>query len=288
MTTTAHLPAPRGVWLRSRLPRPGIVLAALFLLVVAVAAVVPGLLAAQDPLAIGTDPGFLPPFASTAHLLGTDQEGRDVLSRLAHGTAPSLVMGLGATGIAVIGGAVLGLLAGLGTRATETVVMRVLDVVLAIPELLLALIVIALLGTGTEHALLAVGVATIPYYSRMVRAQTHVVRRSGYVEAATGLGIHQASVIWRHVLPNAIKPVLVLATIGVGTAIAVGASLSFLGLGAQPPAPEWGSMLAAGVQYISVDWMLVAIPAVVITLTVLSVTVLGRDLRRRAEGRTAR
>jgi peptide/nickel transport system permease protein len=95
-------------------------------------------------------------------------------------------------------------------------------------------------------------------------------------------------VIWRHVLPNAIKPVLVLATIGVGTAIAVGASLGFLGLGAQPPEAEWGSMLAAGVQYIAVDWMLVAIPGAVITLTVLSVTVLGRDLRRRAEGRTAR
>jgi peptide/nickel transport system permease protein len=287
MTTVAHLPAPRSVWLRGRLPRPGVVLAALFLLVVAVAAVVPGLLADQDPLAIGTDPAFLPPFASTAHLLGTDQTGRDVFSRLVHGTAPSLVMGIGATGIALVGGAVLGLLAGLGSRATETVVMRVLDIVLAIPELLLALIVIALLGTGTEHALLAVGVATIPYYARMVRAQTHVVRRSGYVEAATGLGIHRAGVIWRHVLPNAIKPVLVLATIGVGTAIAVGASLGFLGLGAQPPAPEWGSMLAAGVQYISIDWMLVAIPGVTITLTVLSVTVLGRDLRRRAEGKAA-
>ncbi|GAA3100385.1 ABC transporter permease [Pseudonocardia yunnanensis] len=287
MTTTAHLPAPRSVWLRGRLPRPGVVLSAVFLLVAAVAAVAPGLIADQDPLAVGADPGFLPPFASTAHLLGTDHAGRDVFSRLVHGTAPSLVMGLGATGIALVGGAVLGLLAGLGSRATETVVMRVLDIVLAIPELLLALIVIALLGTGTEHALLAVGVATIPYYARMVRAQTHVVRRSGYVEAATGLGIHRAAVIWRHVLPNAIKPVLVLATIGVGTAIAVGASLGFLGLGAQPPAPEWGSMLAAGVQYISIDWMLVAIPGVTITLTVLSVTVLGRDLRRRAEGKAA-
>jgi peptide/nickel transport system permease protein len=265
--------------------RPGLVLAALFLLLLAVAALAPGLLAPQDPLAVGGDPGFLPPFLSPGHPLGTDQEGRDMFSRLVHGTGASLVMGLGATGIAVVAGTILGLLAGLGTRFAESLIMRLLDIVLSIPELLLALIVIALLGTGVEHALIAVGVASTPYYARMVRAQTHVVRRSGYVEAATGLGLHRALVVWRHVLPNAIRPWAVLATLGIGTAIAVGASLGFLGLGAQPPAPEWGSMLAAGVQYISVDWMLVAFPAVVITLTVLSVTVLGRALRRRAEGR---
>jgi peptide/nickel transport system permease protein len=265
--------------------RPGLVLAVAYLAVLVVAALAPGLLAHQDPLAIGLDPGFLRPFTSGAHLFGTDQDGRDMFSRMVHGTRASLEMGLGATGIGVVGGTFLGLLAGLGTRFTEAFVMRLIDVVLAIPDLLLALVVIALLGSGTVDALVAVGVASVPYYARMVRAQTHVVRRSAYVEAATALGQHRWTVIRRHVLPNAVKPLVVLATIGVGTAIGVGASLSFLGLGAKPPAPEWGSMLSTGIQYISNDWTLVALPAAAITLTVLAVTVTGRAVKRRTEGR---
>jgi peptide/nickel transport system permease protein len=167
----------------------------------------------------------------------------------------------------------------------ESVIMRVIDVVLAIPALLLALVVIALMGTGTTDALCAVGVASVPAYARMIRAQTHVVRKTAYVEAATALGARHVAVIWRHVVPNAIKPVLVLATLGVGTAIGYGASLSFLGLGTQPPAAEWGSMLANGIQYINNDWVMVLIPGLAVTMTVLTVTVFGRDLRRRSEGR---
>lgn len=270
---------------RTRRWRPGLGLAVLYLAVLALAALAPGLLTHTDPLAVGTDPGFLRPFTSPAHLLGTDQDGRDLFSRMVYGTRASLEMGLGATAIGVVGGTVLGLLAGLGTRFTEALVMRLIDVVLAIPDLLLALVVIALLGSGTVDALVAVGVAGVPYYARMVRAQTHVVRRSAYVEAATALGLRRWTVIRRHVLPNATKPLVVLATIGVGTAIGVGASLSFLGLGAKPPAPEWGSMLSAGIQYISNDWTLAAVPAVAITLTVLAVTVTGRAIKRRSEGR---
>lgn len=270
---------------RSRRWRPGLSLAVLYLALLAAAALAPGLLTHVDPLAVGADPGFLPPFASATHLLGTDQDGRDLFSRMVYGTRASLEMGLGATAIGVIGGTFLGLLAGLGTRFTEGLVMRLIDVVLAIPDLLLALVVIALLGSGTVDALVAVGVASVPYYARMVRAQTHVVRRSAYVEASTALGLRRATVIRRHVLPNATRPLVVLATIGVGTAIGVGASLSFLGLGAKPPAPEWGSMLSTGIQYITNDWELAAIPAVAITLTVLAVTVTGRAIKRRSEGR---
>jgi peptide/nickel transport system permease protein len=285
MTITGYPTASRLAWLRVRLPRPGVALAWLFLFLLVLAALVPGLLASQDPLGVGGDPGFLPPF-SAGHLLGTDQEGRDMFSRLVHGTGASLSMGLGATAIGVVGGTTLGLLAGLGTRFTESLVMRLIDIVLAIPELLLALVVIAILGAGTVDALIAVGVATIPYYARMVRAQTHVVRRSHYVEAASALGIGRGTVVRRHVLPNAVKPLVVLATIGIGTAIGVGASLSFLGLGAKPPAPEWGSMLSSAIPFISNDWYLVALPGSLITLTVLAVTVTGRDIRRRTEGRT--
>jgi peptide/nickel transport system permease protein len=267
--------------------RPGVLLAAAYLVLVVLAALLPGLLAPHNPLTITTAPPFLRPFQSPQYILGTDEDGRDMLSRMIYGARPSLEMGLGATGIGVTGGTTLGLLAGLGGRITETVIMRLIDVVLSIPDLLLALVVIAILGTGTVDALLAVGVASIPAYARMVRAQTHVVRRAAYVEAAAGLGIRRFTVIRRHMMPNAVRPVLVLATIGIGTAIGYGASLSFLGLGTKPPAPEWGSMLAEGIQFVNNDWVMVFIPGIAVTLTVLCVTVVGRDLRRRAEGRTA-
>lgn len=267
--------------------RPGVLLAAAYLVLVVLAALFPGLLAPHSPLTITTAPPFLRPFQSPQYILGTDEDGRDMLSRMIYGARPSLEMGLGATGIGVVGGTTLGLLAGLGGRITEIVIMRLIDVVLSIPDLLLALVVIAILGSGTVDALLAVGVASIPAYARMVRAQTHVVRRAAYVEAAAGLGIRRFTVIRRHMMPNAVRPVLVLATIGIGTAIGYGASLSFLGLGTKPPAPEWGSMLAEGIQFVNNDWVMVFIPGVAVTLTVLCVTVVGRDLRRRAEGRTA-
>jgi peptide/nickel transport system permease protein len=273
-------------WAAGRL-RPGLGLAYLYIVVLAVCAIAPELLAPHNPLAVTTLPPFLHPFVVTSYPLGTDQEGRDVLSRIIFGARPSLEMGLGATGIGVLAGTALGLLAALGTRWTESIIMRALDVILSIPDFLLALVVIAILGTGITDALVAVGVATIPNYARMVRAQTHVVRRAAYVEAAAGLGIGRWSIVRLHVLPNAIKPVLVLATLGIGTAIGYGASLSFLGLGVKPPAAEWGSMLSSGIQFINNDWILVLIPGLAVTLTVLSVTVVGRDLKRRSEGRVA-
>ncbi|MCW2642498.1 MAG: peptide transporter permease [Dactylosporangium sp.] len=283
--TAADAPRSRRSW-RSRAVRPGLVLAGVFLTAVVVAALAPGWLAPHDPLAVGTGGAFLPP--GPRHLLGTDETGRDVLSRLIYGARASLIMGLGATGIALVCGSLVGLAAGLGNRFVEGLLMRLVDVTLSVPELLFALVVITLLGSGTTNALFAVAFASIPSYARMVRAQTHIVRRSAYVEAAVTLGLPRWRVIARHILPNAAKPVLALATIAVGTAISAGAALSFLGLGAKPPAPEWGDMLSLGMQYISNDWLLVVIPGASITLTVLSVTALGRELRRRSEGRVRR
>lgn len=265
--------------------RPGLVLALLFLVFLVVAAVVPRLLATQGPLdGTGINMPFLGVF-SPGHVFGTDEVGRDTYSRLVYGARPSLIMGLGATAIGVTGGTFLGLVAGLGNRWIETAVMRLVDVLLSIPDLLLALVVIALLGAGSVDALFAVGIAAIPNYARIVRAQTRVVRRSPYVEAASALGLRRLTVIWRHVLPNAIKPLLVLATLGVGSAIGVGASLSFLGLGAKPPAAEWGSMLSTGIQYLSTAPSQVVLPSLIITATVLSITVVGRALKRWSEGR---
>lgn len=264
---------------------PTVLIASIYLVVLVLAALIPGVLAPHNPINITPKPPFLHPFQSWQYILGTDQDGRDMLSRVIYGARPSLIMGLGAVAIGLVGGVTLGTTAGLTGGVVESAIMRVIDVVLAVPALLLALVVIALMGTGTTDALVAVGIASIPAYARMVRAQAHVVRRTPYVEASTALGASRLAVIWRHVVPNAMKPVLVLATIGIGTAIGYGASLSFLGLGTQPPAAEWGSMLASGIQYINNDWVMVVIPGLAVTLTVLTVTVVGRDLKRRTEGR---
>ncbi|MFB9835760.1 ABC transporter permease [Actinoallomurus acaciae] len=264
--------------------RPGVYVAALVLVLLVLAAVVPHLFTSQDPLAVDSAQTLRPP--SARHLLGTDENGRDVFSRIIFGTRNSLLLGFGAVGIALVGGGLLGAAAGLGNRYVEGLIMRLADVGLAFPELLLALVVITVAGGGTSNALLAIGVAYIPNYARVVRAQTLSIRRSSYVEAAHALGLSAPRVVVRHVLPNAIKPVLILATIGVGTALVAGSALSFLGLGTPPPQPEWGSMLSTARNFISRAWWYGLFPGAAITLTVVSVTVVGRALRMRSEGRT--
>lgn len=263
--------------------RPGLWLAAVFVALLALATLVPSWIVNGDPLEANAREAFRGPSAS--HWLGTDENGRDVLVRLVHGVRPSIVMGLSATAIGLGFGVLIGLLAGLGPRWIDAALMRFVDVLLAFPDLLLALVIITFWGQGTLNAIIAVGAASVPRYARMVRAQTHVVRRSQYVEAARTLGQRPLGLVWRHVLPNAIKPILILATIGIGTKIAAGASLSFLGLGAPPPSPEWGSMLSVGRNFLGNAWWLTAAPCAAVTLTVLSVTALGRELMRRTEGR---
>ena len=274
----------RAAALRFALARPGLVFAALFVLALTVAALAPNLLAHGDPLAASARDAFRAP--SAAHWLGTDENGRDVLVRLVHGVRPSFVLGLAATALGLSLGVALGLSAGLGPRWLDGAFMRFVDVLLAFPDILFALVIITLFGQGLFNVVLAVGIASVPRYARLVRAQVHALRHSGYVEAAVTLGHTRAGVVWRHVLPNAIKPVLLLAVIGIGGKLAAGGALSFLGLGAPPPAPEWGSMLAIGRNYLANAWWLVAAPAAALTLTVLSVTALGRALLRRREGKS--
>ncbi|MCE0497400.1 MAG: ABC transporter permease [Methylacidiphilales bacterium] len=271
-----------GQYLRTL--RPGLVLAGLFVFLLSIAAIEPAWFISGDPLDANAREAFAPP--SSGHLLGTDEIGRDVLTRVIYGSRSSLLMGLGATAIGLGFGIALGLTAGLGPPVIDGLLMRFVDVLLAFPDLLLALVVITFFGQGTVNAILAVGIASVPRYARLVRAQTHLVRGTAYVEAAKTLGIRSSALIWHHVLPNAIKPVLILATIGIGGKIASGASLSFLGFGTLPPAPEWGAMLAVGRDYLENAWWLTAVPGIAITLTVLSVTALGRELLRRSEGKS--
>jgi peptide/nickel transport system permease protein len=223
---------------------------------------------------------------SRQHPFGTDQLGRDVLARVAHGATISLSIGAFSVLLALAGGIVLGLVSGIGDNWASRVTARILDVLAAFPVLLLTLVVISILGRGTLQLVLAIGIASVAEYSRLIRSQVLAIRARGYVEASVEIGNSDVVTILRHVLPNAMGPVLVIATVGVGTAILVGSSLSFLGFGPPSPAPEWGVMLADGRDYALIAWWLVLFPGIALTATVFSVTILGRALQDRFEGRT--
>lgn len=279
-----YRPAP-ATWKRRIASAPiGLTLAIGFVALLAVASVVPQLLTSVDPQAADAAQAFLSP--SAEHWLGTDENGRDVLSRLIHGTGASLGLAIVAMVISLTLGVVIGLFGGLGGKIADNATMQFADVMASIPSILFALLVIALWGQSTFNVILAIGIATMPRYARLVRTQTRVIRSAPFIEAASSLGQRRSTIIWRHVLPNAIKPALLLSVIGIGDKIAFAATLSFLGFGAPPPAPEWGAMLANGRSYVSIAPWLVASPALMVTLTVLAITTLGRKLMHRAEGRS--
>lgn len=252
---------------------PG-VLAALAVVWMAVAVLRPDLLASGDPNAIDARAAFTAPDA--AHWFGTDESGRDVYTRVVHGAAASLGIGAAATAIGVGAGLVLGFAAGLGPRWLDAGIGRVLEVLFALPTLVLALLLVAVLGAGTEASVLAVGAATAPGYARMLRARVRSVATSGYVEAARLEGHAPGTVLVRHVVPNTLWPLVSVATLGIGQAVVWVCALSFLGLGTLPPSPEWGAMLNAGRVYIDTAWWLTVFPGLAITVTAASLTVLGR------------
>lgn len=255
------------------------------LAVVALAAVAPGLLATHDPLLTDVRATLQPP--SAAHLFGTDQSGRDVYSRVVHGAARSVGIGLLATGLALVVGVVAGSLSAVAPRFVDAAAMRVVDVLLAFPEFLVALLVVAVLGPGAANVALAVTLAAVPVYVRLARAQTRSLAATEHVEAARIIGVPAALVHVRHVLPGVVGAVSVLATIGVGTSILAAAGLSFLGLGPTEPTPEWGLMLSAGRNLLLQAPWVALFPGLAITATVVSISVVGRILRARAEERGA-
>ncbi|MGC0417295.1 ABC transporter permease [Embleya sp. AB8] len=269
-------PGQRATRLRLR---PGVVLAVLVVATAALAALWPQLLTDRSPDATAPAQALQPPDGE--HLFGTDQLGRDVYARVVHGTWLSLEIGVGATAIGALGGTVLGLAAGLGGRVVDALLMRVTDVLTAFPELLLALLVITVTGPGTANVLVSIGVAAVPGYARLVRARALVVRRAEYIEAGVALGLSRPVLVLRHILPNTLGPLLVLASIGTGTAVVSGAALGYLGLGPRPPAAEWGVMLADGQDFVQTAWWTTVFPGLAIAAIVLAVTVLGRRLRAR-------
>jgi peptide/nickel transport system permease protein len=246
------------------------------LLVVAVGALLAPVVAPSDPLKLGSDV-LTPP--SRAHLFGTDDLGRDVFSRVLYGARITPLAGVVPVLISVALGVPLGLVAGFGRGVVDNVIMRLIDVLLAFPGIVLAIAIVAILGPGLRNAMIAVGIAGVPIFARVVRGMVLVEREKDYVAAARLYGAGPLRLMFREVLPNVAAAVLVLATVGVATAILATAGLSFVGLGAQPPQPEWGAMLSQGRTYITDQWWIAAFPGAAIAATVLAINLLGDGLR---------
>ncbi len=250
---------------------------ALVLILGAAAALAP-LLAPHDPDVIDTAHRLARPL-TPGHPLGTDEFGRDLLSRLLHGARTSLVVGLAATALAAAAGSVCGLLAGFVGRWVDQLVMRSIDTLMAFPYFLLAVAIIATLGPGLVNGMVAVAIVNIPFYGRIVRATVLAVKQTEYVEAARALGLSELRLSLSHVLRNCLAPLIVAVTLNVGGMITALAGLSFLGLGVQPPTSDWGSMLASSRQYMNVAPHVAALPGLAIFLAVLGFNLLGDGLR---------
>jgi peptide/nickel transport system permease protein len=236
--------------------------------------------------------GFISPFSPTRqdfrverqppslqHLMGTDEFGRDVLSRVIWGAQASLEAGAVAATIALIVGVSLGMLAAFYGGRADNVIMRVMDVVLAFPYILLAIAVVAILGPGLVNAMIAIGIVYVPHYARVARGSVLSVRSRDYVDAARALGAGDSRIMLQHVLPNTLAPIIVQTTLSVGTAIIDTAGLSFLGLGTQPPTPDWGNMLSAGRSYVIDSPWIATFPGIAILVTVLAFNLMGDALR---------
>src|SRR5499433_3922606 len=247
-------------------------------LVMAVLALVAPWLAPRDPDAIDTARRLAPIF-TVGHPLGTDEFGRDLLSRLLFGARISLVVGLAATALAALAGSVCGLLAGFVGRWVDQLVMRSIDTLMAFPYFLLAIAIIAALGPGLVNGMVAVAIVNIPFYGRILRSTVLAVKQTEYVEAARALGMSEARLSLTHVLRNCLAPMIVAVTLNVGGMITALAGLSFLGLGVQPPVSDWGSMLSSSRQYINVAPHVAALPGLAIFLAVLGFNLLGDGLR---------
>jgi len=282
LDATSKLPTPkrdtelRQVWRhlrRNRLAMVGLAVLVLFLL----CAIFAPFITPFDP--IKTDFGNALQDPSSENLLGTDWLGRDSFSRILYGSRISLAIGLISVTIGMLIGVPIGALSGYYGGRFDILIQRIIDILIAFPGILLAIVVVAVLGVGVENVMIAVGIASVPIYTRLVRGSVLAVKEQGYIAAAKALGIGDARIIIRHIMPNCLGPIIVQSTFQIATAILWAAGLGFLGLGAQPPDPEWGAMLSKGREYIRTSHHLTTYPGLAILFMVLGFNLLGDGLR---------
>jgi peptide/nickel transport system permease protein len=281
-TVVLSSPIKRRATFKQRITRiavlyPGLLAGLVIIVLFIFTAILAESLAPYDPLELFRDRTKSAP--SAEHIFGTDNLGRDILSRVIFGSRISLTVGLVAVAIALVCGTFFGVIAGFYGGIIDSAIMRITDIMLAFPGTLLAISIIAILGPSLENVMIAVGISTIPVYTRTARGSVLKVKSNEYIEAARCVGVKNALIMYRHILPNMIAPIIVISTVNVGTAILSAAGLSFLGLGAQPPTPEWGAMLSEARTFLRQCWWMATFPGLAIMLVVLSVNLIGDALR---------
>ncbi|MBD9538498.1 ABC transporter permease subunit [Ensifer sp. ENS04] len=261
----------------------GAVIGLVFFVFLVLLAVFAPWVAPHDPVAQYRDAVLVPPVwqegGRAGFLLGTDAVGRDMLSRLIYGTRFSLFVGVIVTTLSLVGGIALGVIAGYFRGWVDTVIMRVMDIILAFPSLLLALVLVAVLGPGLVNAMIAIALVFQPHFVRLTRAAVMSEKTRDYVVAAKVAGAGPGRLMFKTILPNCMAPLIVQATLSFSSAILDAAALGFLGMGAQPPTPEWGTMLAEAREFISSHWWVVTLPGIAILITVLAINLMGDGLR---------
>lgn len=263
-------------WRRFRTHKPAMV-GLVILVAYAVLAVLAPWVTPHDPIQQNLINSLQTP--SAEHWLGTDHLGRDVFTRILYGTRISLLIGVAAVAFGMLIGVPLGLVSGYYGRATDMIIQRIADIMFSFPSILLALALVAVLGVGLQNVIIAVGIAIVPIFIRLVRGQVLAVREEVYVDAALVIGARDGRILWHHVLANSWAPIIVQATVSLGITILVAAGLGFLGLGVQAPTPEWGSMLGEGRNYIYSHPHMTTFPGLAIFLAVLAFNLMGDGLR---------
>lgn len=275
---SADLSRPRRSYRRMlRRNWPAVVGTGILALIVLVALAAP-ILPVADPVKIQTTSRLQPP-GSPGYLLGADEFGRDILSRLVWGARISLMMGFISAGLALLVGVLLGMVSGYYGGVIDTLLMRLLDIMMAFPYILLAIAIVAALGPGLFNAMLAIAIAGVPSYARIIRGAVLSVKEKEFIEASRAIGSPSLTVLRRHVFPNVVPPIIVAGSLDVGSKIIATAGLSFLGLGTQPPTADWGNMLASGRQFVTVAPHVATIPGIAIALVVLALNLFGDWLR---------
>ncbi len=269
--------SPAGDALRRLRRSPSALIGGTILLIVVLSALLAPVLSTSDPIKTNQRSSLQAP--SLEHPMGTDRFGRDIFTRVLYGGRISLPVGIVSVAIAAIIGVLLGLIAGFYGGWPDAVIMRMVDLLLAFPGILLALAIVAILGDSLVNLMIAVGISSIPDYVRITRGSVLSIREREFVQAARAVGSRNGAIVLRHILPNVMTPLIVLITLGIASAIITASALSFLGLGIKPPTPEWGNMLAEGRAFLQRAWWVAFFPGLAIMVTVFAINLLGDGLR---------